>query len=117
MPRSAQARKIAAVEASARSQASTLCCWEPTWNEMPCGTRPLRCASSIRSVAYSGSQPNLRDSGHSDPEPSQWMRQITRAPGAARATFSISASQSTANSVTPSAKAAAISLSFLIVLP
>ena len=37
MPRSAQLRKIAAVEASARSQASTLCCCEPTWNEMPCG--------------------------------------------------------------------------------
>jgi hypothetical protein len=44
----------------------------------------------------------LRDSGHSEPEPSQWMRQITRQPGAARATFSTSASQSTANSVTPS---------------
>ena len=33
------------------------------------------------------------------------MRQITRLPGAARATFSTSASQSTANSVTPSLKA------------
>ena len=33
------------------------------------------------------------------------MRQITRLPGAARATFSTSASQSTANSVTPSSKA------------
>ena len=40
MPRSAQPRKIAAVEASARSQASTLCCCEPTWNEMPCGDEP-----------------------------------------------------------------------------
>ena len=45
------------------------------------------------------------------------MRQITRLPGAARATFSTSASQSTANSVTPSLKAVAISLSFLMVLP
>ena len=41
MPRSAQVRKIAAVEASARSQASTLFCWEPTWNEMPCGHEAL----------------------------------------------------------------------------
>ena len=40
MPRSAQARNTAAVEASARSQASTLCCCEPTWNEMPCGDQP-----------------------------------------------------------------------------
>ena len=69
------------------------------------------------SAANSGSQPNLRDSGHSAPVPSQWMRQITRAPGAARATLSTSASQSTANKVTPSLKAVAISLSFLIVLP
>ena len=43
-----------------------------------------------------GSQPNLRDSGQSAPDPSQWMRQMTRAPGAARAIFSVSASQSTA---------------------
>ena len=40
MPRSAQPRKIAAVEASARSQASILCCCEPTWNEMPYGDKP-----------------------------------------------------------------------------
>jgi hypothetical protein len=59
----------------------------------------------------------LRESGHSEPEPSQWMRQITALPGAARATFSTSASQSTANSVMPSLCAVAISLSFLIVLP
>ena len=43
--------------------------------------------------------------------------QITREPGAARATFSTSASQSTANRVTPRWNAAAISLSFLMVLP
>ena len=43
--------KIAAVEPSARSHASTLCCWEPTWKETPCGTRPCRCASSKMSAA------------------------------------------------------------------
>ena len=43
-----------------------------------------------------GSQPNLRDSGHSAPTQSDRMRQNTREPGAARATFSTSALQSTA---------------------
>ena len=43
--------------------------------------------------------------------------EMTRDAGAARAIFSTSASQSTANSVTPSLQAAAISASFLIVLP
>ena len=41
-------------------------------------------------MASSGSQPNLRDSGHSAPSPSQRMRQNTCAPGAARAIFSTS---------------------------
>jgi hypothetical protein len=45
------------------------------------------------------------------------MRQNTRAPGAARATFSTSAAQSTANSRMPSAWARAMSRSFLMVLP
>ena len=45
------------------------------------------------------------------------MRQKTFAPGAARAIFSTSASQSTANRRTPSSKARAMSRSFLIVLP
>ena len=63
--------------------------------------RVLELAHRLGLVAHGlsfhvGSQPNLRDSGHSEPEPSQWMRQMTRAPGAARATFSTSASQSTA---------------------
>ena len=43
-----------------------------------------------------GSQPNLRESGHSAPTQSERMRQNTRAPGAARAIFSTSAAQSTA---------------------
>ena len=45
------------------------------------------------------------------------MRQNTFAPGAARATFSPSAAQSTVNRRMPSAKARAMSRSFLIVLP
>ena len=64
-----------------------------------------------------GSQPNLRDSGHSAPTQSDRMRQNTRLPGAARATFSASALQSMAKSRTPSAKARAMSRSFLMVLP
>ncbi len=45
------------------------------------------------------------------------MRQNTFEPGAARAIFSTSALQSTANRRTPSAKARAMSRSFLMVLP
>ena len=58
------------------------------------------------STAIAGAQPNLRDSGHSAPAPSVRMRQNTRAPGAARAIFSTSSTQSTANSRTPSAMGA-----------
>jgi hypothetical protein len=39
MPRSPHSRNTAAADASARSQAWTLFCWEPTWNEMPRATR------------------------------------------------------------------------------
>ena len=46
--------------------------------------------------AMAGSQPNLRDSGQSAPTQSERMRQKTRLAGAARATFSTSALQSTA---------------------
>ncbi len=42
------------------------------------------------STAIAGTQPNLRDSGHSAPSPSVSTRQNTRAPGAARAIFSTS---------------------------
>ena len=62
---------------SARSQAFTLRCCEPTWNETPCATRPSRWACSSTSTAISGSQPNLRDSGHSAPAQSDRMRQNT----------------------------------------
>ena len=55
----------------------------------------LRACSST-STAIDGSQPNLRDSGHSAPTQSERMRQNTLEPGAARATFSTSALQSTA---------------------
>ena len=72
----------------------------------------------------SGAQPNLRDSGHSAPAQSHRMRQnaLTSrlsmpAASAARAIFSTSASQSTANSRTPSSSARSMSRSFLIVLP
>ena len=70
--------------ASARSHAFSLRCCEPTWNEMPQGSRPRRLARSSTSTAISGSQPNLRDSGHSAPAQAQSMRQNTFAPGAAR---------------------------------
>ena len=49
----------------------------------------------------SGMQPNFRDSGHSAPTQSQRMRQKTFAPGAARAIFSTSSTQSTAKRRTP----------------
>ena len=48
---------------------------------MPCADRPSRCACSSTSTAIEGSQPNLRDSGHSAPAPSHRMRQNTFAPG------------------------------------
>ena len=64
-----------------------------------------------------GAQPNLRDKGQSAPSPVVRMRQNTRLPGAARAIFASSTSLSKANSRTPWAKAAAMSPSFLIVLP
>src|SRR4051794_16801080 len=67
MPRSAQLRNTVEAIASARSHAFTLRCWEPTWNEMPHGSSPSRFAWSSTSTAISGSQPNLRDSGHSAP--------------------------------------------------
>ena len=54
------------------------------------------------STAIAGTQPNLRDSGHSAPSPSVSTRQNTRAPGAARAIFSTSSTQSTANRRMPS---------------
>ena len=40
MPRSPHSLNTAAAEASARSQACWLRCWEPTWNDTPCGSRP-----------------------------------------------------------------------------
>src|SRR2546430_12961447 len=67
IPRSAQSRNTVEAIASARSHDFTLRCWEPTWNEMPHGSRPRRLARSSTSTAISGSQPNLRDSGHSAP--------------------------------------------------
>ena len=54
------------------------------------------------STAIAGTQPNLRDSGHSAPSPSVSTRQNTRAPGATRAIFSTSSTQSTANRRMPS---------------
>ena len=96
MPRSPHSLNTAAAEASARSQACWLRCWEPTWNDTPCGSSPSLRACSSTSTAMAGSQPNLRDSGHSAPTQSDRMRQNTREPGAARATFSTSALQSTA---------------------
>ena len=75
----------------------------PTWKRC----RKLRdqaCrACSSTSAAMAGSQPNLRDSGHSAPTQSERMRQKTQLPGAARAIFSTSARQSTAKRRTPSA--------------
>ncbi len=59
-------------------------------------------ARASTSTASPMTQPNLRHSGHSAPAPSVRMRQKTRAPGAARAIFSTSSTQSTAKSVTPS---------------
>src|SRR5450756_1779488 len=41
MPRSAQSRNTVEAIASARSHAFTLRCCEPTWNEMPQGSRPV----------------------------------------------------------------------------
>ena len=67
IPRSAQSRNTVEAIASARSHAFTLRCCEPTWNEMPHGSRPRRLARSSTSTAISGSQPNFRDSGHSAP--------------------------------------------------
>jgi hypothetical protein len=67
IPRSAQSRNTVEAMASARSHAFTLRCCEPTWNEMPQGSSPRRLARSSTSTAISGSQPNLRDSGHSAP--------------------------------------------------
>ena len=96
MPRSPHSRNTPAADASARSQACWLVCWEPTWNEMPWASSPSLWACSSTSAAMAGSQPNLRDSGHSAPTQSDRMRQNTREPGAARATFSTSALQSTA---------------------
>ena len=117
MPRSASSPKTCAASRSAPSQAPVSHCCEPTWNDTPVGTRPSERACVRTSTAISGTQPNLRDSGHSAPSPDVRTRQNTRAPGAARATFSTSSTQSTANRVTPSAWAAATSRSFLIVLP
>ena len=57
--------------------------------------RALRRAPARRRLPPA-TQPNLRLSGHSAPSPSVRMRQNTRAPGAARATFSTSSTQSTA---------------------
>ena len=71
MPRSPHSLNTAAAEASARSQACWLRCWEPTWNETPCGSRPGLRACSSTSTAIAGSQPNLRDSGHSAPTQSR----------------------------------------------
>ena len=51
-------------------------------------------AHSTSSIAISGSQPNLRDKGHSVPFSSVRMRTRMRVPGAARATFSTSSTQS-----------------------
>ncbi len=62
----------------------------------PVGLEPEPSACSRTSTAMAGSQPNLRDSGQSAPTQSDRMRQNTLDPGAARATFSTSALQSTA---------------------
>src|ERR1700753_839167 len=64
IPRSAQSRNTWEAIARARSQAFTLRCCEPTWKEMPHGSRPRRLARSSTSTAISGSQPNLRGTGN-----------------------------------------------------
>ena len=70
---------------------------------MPHGTTSRSLASRSSSRAIAGSQPNLRDSGHSAPSPEVRMRQKTRLPGAAIAIFSSSARLSKANRRTPRA--------------
>nr|WP_268991236.1 hypothetical protein [Nocardioides anomalus] len=47
-------------------------------------------------------QPNLRESGQSEPSPEVTSRHSTRLPGASSATLATSASASTAYVVTPS---------------
>ena len=71
------------------------------------------------STAIAGTQPNLRDSGHSAPSPSVSTRQNTRAPGATRRRSSpTSSTQSTANRSDAEFEGAlAMSRSFLMVLP
>ncbi len=54
MPRSAQARKIAAADFSARSQAWVRRCCEPTWNDTPWASSPSRWACSSTSAAIAG---------------------------------------------------------------
>lgn len=53
-------------------------------------------------TAWSVEQPYLRDSGQSEPCPEVRIRHSTDEPGAAAATFSVSSSESTTNSRTPS---------------
>ena len=83
MPRSARSRKIAAEALSARSTSRGFACCDPTWNDRPWATRPSAWARSSTHPAISGAQPNLRDSGHCAPDPSQRIRQKTLEPAAA----------------------------------
>ena len=77
-------------------------CWEPTWKDTPSTRRPSDAAYRRISTASPVAQPYLRESGQSDPSPEVTSRQRTPAPGAASATLSTSAAESTTNSSTPS---------------
>lgn len=76
---------------------------------MPAAPSPKSAAFRSRATASCGAQPNLPDSGQSDPSPLVPIRISTSDPGAATANFAISPSLSATNRRTPSCRAAAIS--------
>ncbi len=66
-PRAAASRITAAAMFSACTKFSKLVHWLPTWKLTPSTTSPTRKASSIRSTASPGSQPNFEDSSTIEP--------------------------------------------------
>ena len=59
--------RTAAAMLSAWTKFSKFVHWLPTWKLSPSTTSPIRNASSIRSTASPGSQPNLEDSSTIEP--------------------------------------------------
>ena len=122
MPRSAHSRKTAEAEASATSHGFRVALLRADVERHPVGLEPepVGVLEHVdRHLGHAAELPRQRPfgAGAVAQDAAEHLDVLGPARAAARAIFSTSASQSTANRRTPSSRARAMSRSFLIVLP